>query len=62
MCHSKQKVLLDCITEILKVEYGQEFMLGDNVYKIEPYRLMRKYPYGYQVENFEKILQVIVDV
>lgn len=57
MCHSS---LLDKIIEILDVSYGEEFSVGDITYKIEPYRLMRKYPYGWQVENFERILQVVI--
>lgn len=60
MCHFK-KTLLDKICEILKVSYGEEFMLGGTAYKIEPYRLMRKYPYGWELENFEKILKVVID-
>lgn len=60
MCRSN-KTLLDKICEVLSVSYGEEFRLGDTAYKIEPYRLMRKYPYGWQVENFESILQVVVD-
>lgn len=60
MCRSN-KTLLDKICEVLSVSYGEEFRLGDTTYKIEPYRLMRKYPYGWQVENFERILQVVVD-
>lgn len=60
MCRSN-KTLLDKICEVLSVSYGEEFRLGDIAYKIEPYRLMRKYPYGWQVENFENILRVVVD-
>lgn len=60
MCRSN-KTLLDKICEVLSVSYGEEFRLGDTAYKIEPYRLMRKYPYGWQVENFERILQVVID-
>ena len=58
MCRSK---LLDKICELLKVSYDEEFSVGDITYKIVPYRLMRKYPYGWQVENFENILRVVVD-
>lgn len=60
MCRSN-KTLLDKICEVLSVSYGEEFSVGDITYKIVPYRLMRKYPYGWQVENFENILQVVVD-
>lgn len=59
MSHSK---LLDKICELLKVSYNEEFSVGDITYKIVPYRLMRKYNHGWQVENFERILQVIIDV
>lgn len=59
MSHSK---LLDKICELLKVSYDEEFSVGDITYKIVPYRLMRKYNQGWQVENFERILQVIIDV
>ncbi len=59
MSHSK--TLLDAICELLGVAYEQEFNIGDITYKIVPYRLMKKYPYGYQIENFENILQVVIN-
>ena len=59
MSHSK--TLLDAICELLGVTYEQEFNIGDITYKIVPYRLMKKYPYGYQIENFENILQVVIN-
>lgn len=59
MSHSK---LLDKVCELLKVSYGEEFSVGDITYKIVPYRLMRKYNYGWQITNFEAILQVMIDV